>query len=266
MLIALDVDGTLISPSGQIPTTTLSVLTRVKAQGHILTIVTGRGLPRLREALGVAGIQLFGATTLVAVEQGTRLITLDGKREFHHEGLDAARISQFLSSLPIPNVEFVAYHPLRTPLWSRVWTPNVSKVEELRLRMCNADVINSSPVELTAMAARDEPSMIVVRSSSPTVSSKIGGTWHTGLNSTLVASTETKSQALQRLCSLAGVPLDLTVVAGDDEADASMLRIVPPRRRIVVGSGLRLVDVAEPSCWCISTADDLASVIEFAMG
>ncbi|MDQ6662250.1 MAG: HAD hydrolase family protein, partial [Chloroflexota bacterium] len=196
-LIALDVDGTLIGSSGQIPLVTLNALERIKSRGHILTIVTGRGLPRLRQALGVRGIQLFGTTSLVAVEQGTRLITLDAQREVHHERLGVASMVEFLSGLPVKHIEFVAYHPRRTPLWSCIWTPNTSAVQALRVRMSNADVITSSPEDLYVTVSHDEPSMIVVRALSTAAFSGIEGTWHAGLNATLVAGRETKGHALR---------------------------------------------------------------------
>lgn len=239
-LIVLDIDGTLLPAEGRLPACTHRVLQEARQVGHNLAIITGRGLPRLREAIGEIA-DVFPTDTLVAVEQGTRIIELSGRSQTYHEPIPAQIVNEFLQGLPAEELSFIAFHPADSAEWSTVWTSDPKHRQDLSSRMTNATVIGGTISDLQGRIHASQPSMVIARMNrlatrQQQVSSN--STWISGKNLTLVRDVNTKGRALQELMKQLDVSPDFVLVAGDDIPDASMLRLVPPQNRLIVGPAL----------------------------
>jgi hydroxymethylpyrimidine pyrophosphatase-like HAD family hydrolase len=263
-VLALDLDGTMVDGQELVPASTLDALAMAREHGFIPTIITGRGLPRLHTALSETALRVFGTQALVGVEHGTRLVSLDGLRQVHHLELPAERVNSFLHELPMELVTFVAYHPHDKPLWSVVWTPHHDVRERLRQDFASADIHEGSFPEFVAGATADRPGMIVARMSSrvPPGSPDVISA---GTNLTLISTRDAKGVALRRICELSGVRLEESIAAGNDEADAAMLRLIPRQRRIVVGADQALAVPDYAGAIRVHDPDHLPRAIEIAV-
>lgn len=262
-LIALDLDGTLVGTDGEMPAATVRSLRRAAAAGLHVTIITGRALPGLRQVLGAAGAAVLGASPLVGVEYGTRIVRLDGSGQACHEPLPDRLVAGFLSGLPLGAVEFVAYYPRDRAGRSVVWVPSPGSVPQIAAGMTDAEVGSGSTAATLARLSADRPSKIMVRLRPGAPGGTLGGTWRAGRNLNLLASKQTKGVALLRVCGLLGVRLAASVAAGDHQADAAMLWLVPRGQRIVVGHDAGLA--AMTSCLRVTTPADLGPAIGAAM-
>ena len=100
----LDIDG-VIRVGGQVLPEMLSVLDQARASGILVTVATGRGYLRAREALGG-----FEPNAPLLIEDGARLTTLQGADlEFHP--VEAQTIQALRSVLTKQPVRFAGFCP-----------------------------------------------------------------------------------------------------------------------------------------------------------
>jgi hydroxymethylpyrimidine pyrophosphatase-like HAD family hydrolase len=266
-LVALDLDGTLIGPAGteaEMPALTLQSLDRAAARGLCVTIITGRALPGLRQALGASGAALLEANPPVGVEYGTRIVKFDGSDQACHEPLPDRLVTRFITRLPLEAVDFVAYYPHDQAEQSVVWVPSRGNVSRIASGMTGAEVSSGSEKAILARLGMDRPSKIVVRLRPEAPHGTLGGTWRGGHNLNLLASRWTKGVALLRICHLLSARPAVSVAAGDHQADAAMLRLVPRGQRIVVGNNAGLDTLT--GCLRIPAPAGLARAIDIAVG
>lgn len=265
-LIVLDVDGTLVEGGRPVPRATVAALESARALGFRVTIITGRGLPRLRQGLGDDAARILGDFGLVAVEHGTRILRLDGSGQVSQQALEAEEIRGFVHRLEPGATDFVAYHPQTQPLWSSIWTPREGDVHSLQGRLSDATVGSGSALSFIEQAARDRPGMMVARLRDPASPGASGATWVSGHNATVVAGGRgSKAGALARLRQLAAVAPEDVIVAGNDEADAAMFREVPNRQRLIVGADAGLGAELRAGALTAAGPDDLSGVVDVAV-
>jgi hydroxymethylpyrimidine pyrophosphatase-like HAD family hydrolase len=240
-LVVLDVDGTLLEGTGRMTVSVRDVLQLARQAGHQLTIVTGRGLPRLLDAIG--GLEeVFPPTTLVGVEQGSRVLALSGFGQVFHDPVPLEKVDRFVVNLTLDELSFVAFHPHDSALWSKIWSPHPDVRTGLSTKLSRATLIQGTKLDHLLAEVRDSrPSMVVARMrgpATPELQSVSGATWAGGSNLTLVRDPFTKGRALERLMQEYRTTRQLTFVVGDEEPDASMLALVAAENRVIVGQAL----------------------------
>jgi len=244
-LLCLDIDGTLLTTGNRFDREAHSAIGYAAARGFLVTYITGRGLPRLRSALAASEIRVPDST-LVGVEHGARIIEVGGRSQPSIDPLDPTTCQSLFESLLEEELEFLAFHPEDDPVNSLVWAPDPEVRASLELRFSNASYITGRKEQVLGLTLARRPAMITVRLRRDAAALPASATtWRSG-NLTLVRDTETKGRALVQLMHRAGAGPASTLVVGDAGADASMLRLVPPRNRILVGPELIGTEVDEP--------------------
>lgn len=221
-------------------------------------------MPRARIALRPIEHLLKGS--ILALENGGRILTLgDYEKLVRFTELREDQIERFISALLPDHTSFIAWHPQAHAEWSYVWVPDSSVKAELELKMTDANFIDCDWSSIVTRIYDSRPCMVTARiDNSNNIREASAATW-VGANATLCTNGEIKGEALTWISNCMGLSASSIIVAGDDLADAPMLRIVPPRNRVLVGQRLLGSHVDESGVNYAISSDELGNVLECAV-
>ncbi|MFT3712568.1 MAG: HAD-IIB family hydrolase [Archangium sp.] len=235
-LLAVDLDGTLLSRRGVAHDIDVKALKAARAAGIVVTIVTGRLFPGTKPTADVLGLD-----GVLGCADGSHLVHTDGSTLDYtslrgpelarlRDALRTTRVSTFLLAR-----ERVVHDEAGVPFldYVRTWSPDVHQAK---------DVLDHDAWEhhegITAVVgvAEEENIAAVVSRTGPeshVISFPLG---KTGLHGFLARTkTTNKGTALQFLAKHSGVANEDTVVVGDWLNDVPMFRVAG--RSFCMGQG-----------------------------
>ena len=249
LLLAFDLDGTLVPRDQAIPTRILEAIRRVEDAGHFVTVITGRSQASAQPFLDQLRVRhAFGTT------QGARVSTPDGRVLFEAHltpqetrALIAATQSQcyeFFVSTGLGERFFVIDPDLRTASGARYWAWALEDGHEVLPFSSYAD----QPVGKVVFHSEDAPGVhALLRDSHPHFNFY---PWESKFLEVTHALGHTAA-ALDLIARELGVPQSRTVAFGDGNNDLTRLKWAG--RGVAVGlgseadeSGLAQVTVAAP--------------------
>jgi len=219
-LVVLDVDGTLLTPDGEISAAVRRALRRVADRGVLIGIATGRkydsALPYARAAGAQAPMILYNGGRVVTREEGRVLYRQDLPVRFARRALDMLDGYDIQCNLYVDD-----------GLYVREITPRLR--ESMEKDGVRAEVAG----DLKALLDRDPAKLLLIGPGEELEAFRTD--YLRGLASppSLVRSEPTyleilppgvsKGAALQRVCGLLGIPLASVAAVGDSYNDVEML-------------------------------------------
>jgi Cof subfamily protein (haloacid dehalogenase superfamily) len=221
LLVATDVDGTLLDPADRVTRRTLAVLDRVAAAGVELVLVTGRPprwIPPVVAQVGMAGLTVCANGAVVYDAATDRVVSA--------RTLDAATLADLAAivsaTLPRAGLAVELVHPVPSfvaePSYRHAW---VGSDHEIRPR---AELVTQPAVK---MLVRDTlmHSEEIVAVLAPAVGSAVDLTFsHPGGLVEISARGVTKALGLAEVAAAVGVAATDVVAFGDMPNDLEMLR------------------------------------------
>ncbi len=221
LLVATDVDGTLLDPADRVTPRTLAVLGRVAAAGVGLVLVTGRPprwIPPVVAQVRVAELAVCANGAVVYDAAADRVVSA--------HTLDAATLADLAAAvtavLPLAGLAVERVHPVPSfvaePHYRHAW---VGSDHEIRTR---AEVVARPAVKLLVRDPRMHSEEIVA-ALTPAVGSAVDLTFsHPGGLVEISAPGVTKAAGLAEVALAAGVDAADIVAFGDMPNDLEMLR------------------------------------------
>jgi hydroxymethylpyrimidine pyrophosphatase-like HAD family hydrolase len=247
-LRAADVDGTL-TENKQIPQAVLEGYQALVAQGVTTTVISGKGLPRIKEVLGI-GLPLIvnPSTTPIGAETGARIVRPDADRTGKNLVYYPLAIEDIIATLHLADqgaMEFIAYCPEDPRERSVMWTPNASEEYALKLQQkfgYFADIFTSATVSLSELERKmrvEKPCMLAVKA---TDNAQIQTALPDGLNAVfnegflnVLPQDVNKAVGLMHIADILGIPLGETGFMGNDLNDYEALTLDGIGETVVVG-------------------------------
>jgi len=286
LLVATDVDGTLLDPADRVTPRTIAVLDRAAAAGVGLVLVTGRPprwIPPIVAQVGVAGLtvcangavvydvaadRIVSARTLDAAtlaDLAATVATLTGGKVISEElgkKLDAATLADLAvlvaTVLPRAGLAVELVHPepsfMAEPSYRHAW---VGSDHEIRPR---AELVTRPAVKMLVRDTRMRSEEIVA-ALAPAVGSAVDLTFsHPGGLVEISAPGVTKAAGLAEVAAAVGVEASDVVAFGDMPNDLEMLQWVG--HGVAMGNAHpALKDVAD-EVTATNAEDGLALVLE----
>ena len=257
LLVALDVDGTIVGLDGSLSPRVRAAVRAVRDAGHHVVIATGRSIPGATEIAARLGID----TGWMVLSNGTLTVRLDpalpdGRQVVEAVTFDPTRAVRMLQEL-LPGALFAVERPGRGYLVSTDWPEGelgeaMSRVDDDQLlaEPCLRVVVR----DLTRDLADFER---IVRGAG-----LHGVTWNLGWTSWLDLTPEgvSKATGLEALRPRLGVDPADTVAVGDFDNDVEMLRWAA--RGVAMGQAEPHVVAAADEVCAPVTEDGLADVLE----
>jgi Cof subfamily protein (haloacid dehalogenase superfamily) len=229
-LIAVDLDGTFLSGSGEPHEADLAALRRCMDAGVVVTIATGRLYPGTRPAAEAVGIQ-----GLVACADGSHIVRASDHVTIKHNGMheEATRfIKSSVSAYDLPTFLFAADRIVHDDAggdfvpYVRTWSDDVRRTE----RVVDHPLWDERLALTAVVALGDEESLLgCVERMREHISHhvqiaafplrRMGTLW--GMIAR--ASSDTKGSALAEIARSHGLELDQCVAVGDWMNDVPML-------------------------------------------
>jgi Cof subfamily protein (haloacid dehalogenase superfamily) len=221
LLVATDVDGTLLDPVDRVTPRTLAVLGRAAAAGVGLVLVTGRPprwIPPVVAQVGVAGLTVCANGAVVYDAATDRVVSA--------RTLDAATLADLAAIvaavLPQAGLAVELVHPVPSfvaePSYRHAW---VGSDHEIRPR---AELVTRPAVKMLVRDPRMRSEEIVA-ALAPAVGSAVDLTFsHPGGLVEIAAPGVTKAVGLAEVASVVGVAAADIVAFGDMPNDLEMLR------------------------------------------
>jgi Cof subfamily protein (haloacid dehalogenase superfamily) len=214
-LIALDLDGTLVPPSGGVPDGVADAVARVTAEGAIVVAATGRSLSTTGFVARDAGMHDWAI-----VSNGAMIVTVDPEAVVEAFTFDAAELLRRLAPM-LPTATFAVERPDGVFLTTHHFTDAGVAL----------DVREVPFSELT----REPVVRLVVRSDEHVESGFGDVVDHLHMHSIAFGVTDvawldvgikgvTKATGLQTLCDRLGIRADEVLAIGDSMNDAEMLQ------------------------------------------
>jgi Cof subfamily protein (haloacid dehalogenase superfamily) len=257
LLVATDVDGTLLDPTDRVTPRTLAVLTRVAAAGVALVLVTGRPprwIPPVVAQIGMAGLAVCANGAVVYDAAADRIVSA--------RTLDAALLGDLATTVTalLPQaglaVELVDPVPcfVAEPSYRHAW---VGSDHEIRPR---SELVTRPAVKMLVRDPRMRSEEMVL-ALEPVVGSAVDLTFsHPGGLVEISAAGVTKAVGLAEVAARAGVDAPDVVAFGDMPNDLEMLRWVG--HGVAMGNAHpALKDVAD-EVTATNAEDGLALVLE----
>ncbi len=213
-LIALDLDGTLVPPSGDVPPGVAEAVARVTEQGAIVVAATGRSLSTTAPVAVAAGMHAFAV-----VSNGAMIITVDPAAVVEAQTFDATALLAEVAPL-IPNGTFAIETAEGVFLTTRHF---VDRGVSLDIREVPFDELTREP------AVR-----FLVRSDEHTGPALGDVVSHLDMHSIAFGTTDvawldlgikgvTKATGLAKLCARLGIDASEVLAIGDAMNDIEML-------------------------------------------
>jgi HAD superfamily hydrolase (TIGR01484 family) len=223
LLVATDVDGTLLDPTERVSPRTLAVLDRAAAAGVGLVLVTGRPprwIPPVVAQVGVVGLTVCANGAVVYDAAADRVVSA--------RTLDAATLADLAAVvsavLPQAGLAVELVHPVPSfvaePSYRHAW---VGSDHEIRPR---AELVIRPAVKLLVRDPRVHSEEIVA-ALAPAVGSSVDLTFsHPGGLVEISAPGVTKAVGLAEVAAAVGVAATDVIAFGDMPNDLEMLRWV----------------------------------------
>ncbi len=221
LLVATDVDGTLLDPADRVSARTLAVLGRAAAAGVGLVLVTGRPprwIPSVVAQVGVAGLTVCANGAVVYDAAADRVVSA--------RTLDAATLADLAAVvsavLPGAGLAVELVHPVPAfvaePSYRHAW---VGSDHEIRPR---AELVTRAAVKMLVRDPRMRSEEIVA-ALAPVVGSAVDLTFsHPGGLVEISAPGVTKAVGLTEVATAVGVAAPDVIAFGDMPNDLEMLR------------------------------------------
>ncbi|MBI1352657.1 MAG: HAD-IIB family hydrolase [Actinomycetales bacterium] len=214
-IIAVDLDGTLVPPSGDVPEGVAQAIERVQTHGAIVVAATGRSLSTTAYVARDAGMHEFAV-----VSNGAMIVTVDPESVIEADTFDAGELLAELTEL-FPDATFAVERDDGVFLSTRHFVD----------RGVSLDVREVPYAELT----RDPVVRVIVRSEDHLDRDLGALVAHLDMHSIAFGVTDvawldlgikgvTKATGLQKLCARLGVGADDVLAIGDAMNDIEMLR------------------------------------------
>jgi len=213
-LIAVDLDGTLVPPSGDVPDGVAEAIERVQSEGAIVVAATGRSLSTTGYVARNAGMHQFAV-----VSNGAMLVTVDPESVVAARTFDPTDLLAELTGL-MPQATFAVERPDGLFLTTRHF---VDRGVALDVR------------EVPYAALIEQPAVRVIVRSEDHVAEDIGTlVAHLDMHSIAFGMTDvawldvgikgvTKATGLQVLCARLGIDVADVLAIGDSMNDIEML-------------------------------------------
>ena len=218
-LVATDLDGTLLDPSGRVTTRAKEAVRAARDAGVVVVPVTGRPPQALWELADEAGLGPFGicanGAALVDIDRRAVLETEPFAGEIATGLVDLLRAEVPGIVLAADDLECFSYEPgfFHSPV---DWEEKMEQVEDIR------SVLADGCIKLIARAP-DAGALELIRLLEERVG-EIGHVTTSGLDWVDIgAPGVTKAYALERLCDRLGIHLSEVVAVGDNHNDLSFL-------------------------------------------
>jgi hypothetical protein len=221
LLVATDVDGTLLDPTDQVTPRTRAVLERAAAAGVAHVLVTGRPprwIPPVVAQTGMAGLTVCANGAVVYDAAADRIVSA--------RTLDAATLVDLAATmtalLPQAGLAVELVHPVPSfvaePSYRHAW---VGSDHEIRLR---SELVTRPAVKMLVRDPRMR-SEEIVSVLAPAVGSAVDLTFsHPGGLVEISAPGVTKAVGLAEVAAVAGVAATDVIAFGDMPNDLEMLR------------------------------------------
>jgi Cof subfamily protein (haloacid dehalogenase superfamily) len=240
-LLAVDLDGTLLSRAGHPHEEDVQALRAARAAGVVVTIVTGRLIAGTQQAAAVLGLD-----GPVGCADGAHLVHVTTGETLSHtsfRGADAARLREDLAGRPLTTFLFARDTIVHDDAgegflqYMRTWSPKVERAERVLDHGAWAHEHGVTGVVAVAEEAHIGAAAETLRTSLSHVAQVISfPLGHTGLWGLLTrAQGADKGTALKFLAQAAGVPLEATVAVGDWLNDVPMFKVAG--RSFCMGQG-----------------------------
>lgn len=221
-LIALDLDGTLLGPDGQIPDQHRRALKGARERGVEVTLVTARSWSSTAPI-----VQDLGLTAPVICFTGAATYSVTGRLE-HLQPVPQAALQRILAWSDAEGLSVRLYHPDGTVVQSGGWASYRNKIGA-----------TFSPPDLERRGLSglaDETAIQVLFLGDPSVETIVGrlpdlpevtataydrGTAHARIH--LFDRGVSKGAALERYCAQRGIPREAVIAMGDTLPDTSMV-------------------------------------------
>lgn len=247
-LRAADVDGTL-TENKQIPLAILEGYRMLATEGVATTVISGKGLQRIKDTLGTAlGTIVSPETTPIGTETGARIVRTNANTTGENLVYYPLAIEDIISTLQLADtgaIDFLAYYPEDPRQKCVMWTPNTSEAYALNLQQKFghfADVSTADTLSLTQLEKRmreERPCMLAVKATDNTLMQSVlpnglNAVFNEGFLDVLPQGVH-KALGLMHIADILGIPLDQTGFMGNDFNDQQALSLEGIGEAVVVG-------------------------------
>lgn len=163
-----DVDGTVRTREGEVPTEVIAGFANIWEAGMTTTLLTGRIYSRVREVLGNTFTSLVSPNAPLGVDNGGRATNREGTANLFYHPLALDEIQSILQLSTESEIKLVAYAPYDLTRRAVVWTPNPTLTEVLTQKYGHfADVSSGKASEFETKMRVDAPCMLTVQPHNP---------------------------------------------------------------------------------------------------
>lgn len=258
LLVALDVDGTIVDFDGRLSARVRAAVQAVRAAGHELVLASGRGIPGGMQISARLGID----TGWLVLSNGTLTVRLDpelpdGRAIDAAVTFDAGPAVRMLREL-LPGAMFAVERPGQRLVATGAWPAGELVVEPIRVP--DDDELTREPA--LRVAVRDLTRGVEEFGRIVRAAGLHGITWNLGWTTWMDITPDgvSKASALESLRERLGIPVADTVAVGDFDNDVEMLRWAG--RGVAMGQAEEHVRAAADEVCAPVTEDGLADVLE----
>jgi len=236
-----DLDLTLINLEGRLYPG-LDSIVEPNNHGFAMTVLTGRGYPRYREALEKNPELILPASMPVALEHGARIV--DGKGEnLHYVGLSERAVEEVCDYIDRSPVHSVSFYPRDTQAPTVTWSPYPQETLNLgKGYLVNATLL-ADKGQLFEALQEQEPCTVTYRSfpgTKPVLPTGLDDVkfYTRGRNINFLSKYADKGKAGLFIAERKGFDLSKTLAAGNDRNDLPLLQMEGLGVPIFVGTDI----------------------------
>ncbi|HEX5797380.1 MAG TPA: HAD family hydrolase [Candidatus Saccharimonadales bacterium] len=233
-----DVNGTIHTDATGIPGEIKAGFENLHEQGIGTTIITGRGLSTARALLGHDWPIIVSEGLPASTENGSRLISADGKVVRHHPLSDdeVVALADGIKDAS-ESIRYLAYHPLDTEAGAVLWATGLKPVDDFAKRHGSYERFHSSWENLISDLVKDQVSMVIIGGDKSAAEALAGSNVIiNGTELNVLSAGVDKARGIEDIVEHLDLDLSEAIVAGNDHNDLSMLALDVGRSIFVEGA------------------------------